>query len=286
MSGVLQRVEDLKNQTGLALARLFDGLELSGISEKALATAWHETLQSDPALYPEGWYAPPPHGIIMVFGKPEDRYKRVCQSSYRTEPMWPGETRIYDEQDIISLYASPVDRQTSLIGDFGLNLYRGDDPEIKDHFKNVLQSGLHIASLAKVGMPFSDLYRAGMEYGRSKGFSNSIDSYTDAAGTNMGHTIPLSYASDKTIDAVARVRSFEEVQEALRTGRKFVSAEESQRIEENMAFTIEPRFATSSLPNTLFHLTVIFENGQRHICHGFKPVLEKFGMDYLLPLLP
>lgn len=229
---------------------------------------------------------PPPHGIITLFGKPEDHYKRVCESSFRPEHMWPRKDKFYDREDILAAYASPVHKETGLIGDFGMTLYVGSTKEIKEHCENVLQAGLYIARQAKVGMPFKELYQCGMDYGAKRGFQNDIISSSDPTDTNIGHTIPLSWKEDPTHEVISQSKNFKEIVAALRYGRKFINGQEVQRIAEDMAFTIEPRFSTGSLPQVWFHLTVILENGHRRIVHGFRPVFEQCGLGYLSRLLP
>jgi len=281
----LNTIAGLKNQSGIALAEALNNLG-SEFSEQVLATEWLAALQKDGIFHEEGWYAPPPLGIISLFGKPDNQFKRICQPSFRPEYMWPAKSNLYDSEDMIAVYASPVHRTTSLIGDFGLTLYNGSNPELIEHCETVLQSSLHIAHHAKIGMPFNELYAFGMEYGASKGFTNDIDSTSDDTGTNIGHTIPLSYKDDPTHSTISSAQSFEDIREALRAGRKFVNSAEKQKIEENIAFTIEPRFSTATMPQTWFHLTVIFNKGEKTICHGFYPVFEKLGLKNLNALLP
>ena len=284
-SDILSIVEKIKNRTGVAFAETL-GKWPRDCSELDIADAWLHKLRSDPDFYEDGWYMPPPHGIITLFGKPEDRYQRVCEASFRPEYMWPRKDMCYAPEDIFAVYASPVHKETKLIGDFGLTLYMGSSKEVHQHCENVLQTSLHIARNAKVGMPFRELYQFGMDYGAKKGFKNDIVSPSDPTDTNIGHSIPLSWQGDSAHDAISHAKSFEEIMTALRYGRKFVNGKEEQLIEENMAFTVEPRFSTSSLPQAWFHLTVIFENGERRIAHGFRPVFEKCRLNHLSRLLP
>jgi Xaa-Pro aminopeptidase len=278
-------IEVLKNQTGLALANALASLG-TGYSEADLATAWLAALRRHSDLYHDGWYDPPPQGVIALFGEKHDNYNRMCQSSFRPPKMWPRAERRRNPETIVAAYASPVQRQSNLIGDFGLSLYGGTDPAIRKHFERVLETTLAIATQAEVGMPLCDLYQLGMRHSAAQGFANNIESSSDQTGTNIGHTIPLSYASDPTCENVKNTASFPAIREALRHGRKFVNALETQPIEPDFAITIEPRLSTATMPNTWFHLTVVFENGRRRICHGFRPVFEQAGMENLLKLLP
>ena len=281
----LNTIADIKNQTGIALAEALNNLG-SEFAEQDLAMQWLSALHKEGIFHEEGWYAPPPRGIISLFGKPDNQFERICQPSFRPEYMWPGKDNVYQSEDMIAVYASPVHRATNLIGDFGLTLYNGTNSELLEHCETVLKSSLYIARHAKIGMPFNELYAFGMDYGASQGFANDIDSTSDDTGTNIGHTIPLSYKDDPTHSAISSAQSFEDIREALRTGRKFVNSAEKQKIEENMAFTIEPRFSTAAMPQTWFHLTVIFNKGEKTICHGFHPVFEKLGLKNLNDLLP
>lgn len=278
---VCREIAALKENTGRALARSFEAEGFAGLCEAALARRWQGLLDS-PDIYEEGWYVPPPAGIISNFAKEQDNFDRARQPSFRPEFMWPREDIFYEESDIVLLYASPVQRNTGLIGDFGMSLYRGGNKEIHDHLDHVMRVTTHIARQARSGMMFQELYALAMEVIAAQGFHNSIASSTDAAGTNIGHTIPLSYGSDPTHAAVQKAGSFDDIREALRTGRKFISAREEQRIEDTMAFTVEPRLSTDKVPDCWFHLTVIFDRGEPRIVHGFEPVFQVFGLQRLL----
>ncbi len=282
---MLDIVKQSKLQTGQSLAQALKTLGEKPFSEQALSRVFKSEIAADSAFYEDGWYDPPPGGVISLFGKPEDNYTRICEPSFRPEHMWPRDDLLYNAEDMIAVYASPVHRETKIIGDFGLTLYKGSNIELRTHCENVLHGALHIAGQAKPGMAFRELYAFGMAHGESLGFSNEIGSPTDVTGTNIGHTIPLSYKSDPTHTVIAQAKSFEDIREALRTGRKFINSVETQKIEPDMAFTIEPRFSCPPLPQTWFHLTVIFSQGEKQICHGFEPVFEAFGIDYLQKIL-
>lgn len=285
-NNILETIEQLKIYTGETLAQTLNIAPLSNCSEKDISDTWQSILGRNSSLYESGWYTPPPHGLIVSFGKSGNKYKRICQPSFRPEHMWPSSLNRYDKEDIVSVYASPVERSLNLIGDFGLCLYAGQNNEIREHFKNVLQTCLHIIHHTQVGMSFKDLYEFGLSHGKAQGFLNNIESQSDKTGTNIGHTIPLSFKSDPTHARIKKAKSFDDVIEAIRTGRKFLNSAETQTIENNMAFTVEPRFATENLPNIWFHMTVIFENGNKRICHGFRPVFQKTGMNWLEKYLP
>lgn len=282
----LEHVAYLKEQSGSALANALEGLRGTRFSEKDLAAAWLSKLRETGLFYEEGWYAPPPDGVIALFGKARDGFKRINEPSFRPEHVWPRPDLFHEPGDMIAAYASPVHKETSLIGDFGLTLYTGTDPEILTHCETVLNACLHIAGYAQVGMTLSEICNYGLAYGQSLGLRSIIVSQTDITGAeNIGHTIPLSFAGDLTRDAVHSTETFEDLRNALSKGRVFVSTIETQRVEPDMAFTIEPRFSTDRMPQTWFHLTVIFERGQKRVCHGFEPVFKAENLCSLLKTL-
>lgn len=280
----LDTITELKIRTGAKLAELLPNM--GNLSEMALVENWHQSLKSEPDLFADGWYMPPPHGIISIFGKSEDRYSRVSIPSFRTQMAWPQSDVFFDPKDILVAYASPVQKKTGLIGDFGGCFYKGRSPEIRVYFESVLRTTLRICDAARVGMPFSELYKAGMDIVKKEGFNNDIESFTDQAGTNIGHTIPGSYISDPVYETLSRINDETQMRETLRTGRKFISSQEHQRIEDNMAFTIEPRLSTETMPQVFFHMTVIFKNGVMCIVHGLEAPFKAFNMDDIIPILP
>lgn len=286
MNETLCRIEELRVFTGECLAKAFTTAQEQRLSEKALTDLCLSYLQQDKNLYNDGWYAPPPHGIITIFGKKSDGFAKVNRPSFRPESQWPKRDLYYDPEDIVLFYASPIDRKTGLIGDFGLCLYNGSDKAVKEHFETVLRATLHIAGHARPGMQFRELYEFAMEHGKNQGFQNNIESSADKTGTNIGHTIPGSFATDPARKAIAQAKTYEDVKDAIRANRIFVNGTSDQTIEPDMAFTIEPRFSTDTMPNTMFHMTMIFERGQKRICHGFKPIMKQAGMNYLMKMLP
>src|SRR5690606_23981130 len=157
-----------------------------------LKDAWLWQLERDESIHASGWYTPPPDGIIVAFGKPEDGYQRVSQPSFRPEYTWPSDVSINLKTDIMTVWAGPVCRNTHLIGDFGLELYMGDDPDIEAHFIHVLNTYRKIIETIEVGMRFCDIYHHAMALSRDQGFFNKIISSTDQVGSNIGHTIPFS----------------------------------------------------------------------------------------------
>lgn len=281
VSGTLKRIRDLKLENGKRLASVLKSTDKDSFSERHLAEmiSAKQALSSD--VYEKGWYDPPPDGVITAFGKPKENFQRIAVPSFREEAAWPSSDVLYEQEDIIAVYASPVCRTTHLIGDFGLCLYRGNDPSVWEHFENSLRQTLEIAAFARAGMTFSEYYQKADAYIREKGFMNTTPNSMAALGANIGHTIPLSFEGDDTLHAIRHANDFVGVRTCISRGRRYICTDEGLRIGENMAFVVEPRLAVPDMPAVFFHVTVLVENGDVSICHGFNPVFESFGMDRL-----
>lgn len=75
----LNTIADIKNQTGIALAEALNNLG-SEFAERDLAMQWLSALQKEGIFHEEGWYAPPPRGIISLLGKPDNQFERAYAS--------------------------------------------------------------------------------------------------------------------------------------------------------------------------------------------------------------
>lgn len=276
MLDTLDRIRELRTRTSLTLARICNDLK-NAPSEKRFTNAWLKQLQNDKNLYHDGWYSPPPHGIICKFGQSSDNYESLRQPSFRDAKSWPRDDVFYSSEDIALLYASPVDKETRLIGDFGLSVYSGSSKGIQDYIENVLTTTIYIANHAQSGMTFHELYAYAVDHGKNKGlFDSNVISTTDPAGMNIGHTIPLGIAG----------KGYEETKEAIRKSRVFINAQETLSIGNNMAFTFEPRFSAPGFPDILFHMTILFRNGERYICHDYEPIFRLKNMEKFIRHLP
>lgn len=283
MHDVLNGIKKLREQTAIALADVLTPPSSSKIiTEKSLATAWHQKLQGNSHLYDGGWYDPPPHGIICKFGKQKNNYSSLETESFRPSETWPSDNIVLEPEDICLLYASPVERQTGLIGDFGINFYKGEDAETLSHLENVLVTTIHSAKSAKVGMPFYELYDLTIQNGNEAGLhASNVESTTDPIGNNIGHTIPYSY-DDRILPQISNNTPTE----SIRNARIFINKNEEFFIQDNMAFTFEPRFFAQKLPSLLFHITIIFKEGELEICHNYRTFFEQTNMKNLIRYLP
>lgn len=257
------------------------------ISEAQLRDRWFTAMRRLPSAYSDGWYVPPPHGIGVLFGTEND-YARMNYTSLRLQDNWPRDDIFLDTKTgIIYCYASPVDRKTGMIGDFGITIYFGRNPAIIKHLRQCLQLNRDIADEAYMGMTYGELTRQAYTRFADYGFFNEITSTTDPAGVNIGHTVPAS--SEGWIDEEMRVLGGPDWAEAsqLISGRRiFLNTEESRHIPPGTACTLEPRLTVShdrAIPMCSFHtILVISQEGKAEILTDFSDIFTLTGMGYMI----
>lgn len=259
-------------------------------SEVALRDQWLEKMRKSKDIFPDGWYIPPPHGIGALFATDDD-IDRVCPDSLRPQENWPRNDIYLDvENGIIMLYASPVNKDYGIIGDFGLTLYLGKKPEIIEHLEKAFHLVQEIFEYIETGMKFSDIARCAHQQMNEQGLYSDLLSPTDPAGTNIGHTIPAVFEGwndheDKIIKSTDS--TWDEVKKVISKKRIFVNEIESLTVKPGMAFTIEPRpkiVNNPNIPMVWFHTIVIInKEGKKELVTGFDELFKLTGMDYMLP---
>ena len=163
------------------------------ISEILLRDQWLNQLRRNHLIYPEGWYLPPPYGIGILFGT-EINYQRMNYQSLRPENSWPKDSIFLDKnRGIIYVFFSPVDKLTNMIGDWGMTIYFGKNPDIIEHLKFCLQLNYQVLEHVQVGMTLSELANFSNKLFLKQGLYNQVTSVTDTTGVNIGHTVPWSY---------------------------------------------------------------------------------------------
>ncbi|MBI3887472.1 M24 family metallopeptidase [Candidatus Microgenomates bacterium] len=260
------------------------------ISEVMLRDAWLVALRKNKAIFPDGWYLPPPHGMIILFADDEN-IERFNYRSARKEETWPrNDIFLHKKNGIIFCYASPVDRKTGIIGDFGMTLYFGDNPDLKKLLQTTLSLEKAIFEYAQVGMTISDVSKFSEKEMNKYSMVNQIDSITDKTGTNSGHSIPISYedwtSAEKKI-LMKGDRDWKSVAAMISKKRFFVNQAEAFVITEKTAFTIEPRpkvIAKPHLPASINYHTIAFfkENGEKELLTNFDNLFTLVGMDYMI----
>lgn len=290
MTTVSERLEVLartRRMAAGALARtLRESLAQSGrVSETSLRDRWLAYMRESGSVYADGWYMPPPHGMIVLFatdGHPD----RLHHPSYRGAEAWSRDD-IYLDRDrgLMMLYASPVDKSSGMIGDFGVVLYLGDRPEVRAHLARCLKLNSTLAQEVTPDLPLATVARRAHELIRSQGMSNTVVSTSDPAGANMGHTIPALVtgwtASER---AVFERDDWSAIKDMISRKRRFVSLTETLAAGEAEAFTIEPRPSVDGQPNlpmTAYHTIMAFDQGKKRFITDFDELFALCGMDYM-----
>jgi hypothetical protein len=244
----------------------------------------------DPSVFPGGWYNPPPVGVIALFGS-ERNLDRLLYSSARKKEQWPADDIFLNTQSgLCYLYASPVDRQTGIMGDFGMTVYFGQDPLIKRKLALCYRLDREIFDFVLEGKRFSDIAVFAKTRMDKYGLTNLIDSVTDESVHNIGHTIPFVY--EELRDAELAVLSLGQsnwdcLKDMISKKRIFVNEKETFTVKPGCAFTIEPRPYSGDNPAVAvplsFHTTVLYGlNGDKKLLTNFDEIFTLAGMDYII----
>lgn len=294
MTSIDTKLEVCKKTRKIAAATLvisLDHLLKSGqpISEVNLRDKWLEQMRKNSNIFPDGWYDPPPHGVVVLFTS-KDNPERADFVNLRPEQFWPKEDIFLDKDEGFAyLFASPTNRETGLAGDFAVNIYFGNDLKIKNHLKKSLEIDKQIFEFIKIGMTFSEIFQFADSLIKKSGLRNNIVSVTDPDGVNIGHTIPSAYEgwSSEELESLNNAeKNWNKFKDNLSKKRRFLSMREHQKIQPKMVFTIEPALKITSqemVPMTMFHHTVLIqENGQKELITYFDEIFRLIGMNYML----
>jgi hypothetical protein len=276
----LKTVADLRTHAAQSLHRVLSSPASREPSELVLRDHWVSEIAQDPQLLPHGWYMPPPFGASVLIAQP-DRFSRVNYSSLRRCEYWPRKDLLLSDESLVYAYASPVHRETGLIGDFGVTLYRGRLPHVQSHIAAVLRLTSDICSYSEVGMEFGELFSYADGLMRAVGLSNTAVRSNDSAVVGLGHTIPWSYPPypDPEESNWLTARKPEVIADTISKARVFIERGVRFKIQPDMAFTIEPRLLSEALPMVSFHVIVVFCGGKKCIASDFRQLFEAWGMD-------
>lgn len=255
----------------------------NGISEKQFAANLDAQIKVNPNLRPEGWYAPPPNGVAALFSISDD-FSRLKFDTLRKEEYWPQDGfKLLDDSAGI-LYASPIHKLSGTIGDFGITIYKGNNPNVQSHLVNCLKTLEQAADLAQVDMQFRELHDLTQQLFKGNDLHNARTvAWTDTVGTNLGHTIPWSYEEPTAEEQrIINGSSLDDLRKLISNKRVNVNRIERFKIPLNIAFTLEARLESSvdpTLPNIFFHLIITFKNGDKKILVNFNEVFSVLGMN-------
>ncbi len=260
------------------------------ISEVMLRDAWLSEMRKNKDIFPDGWYLPPPHGMIMLFA--DDRnVERFHYKNARWESSWARDDIYMNKNNgIVFCYASPVDKSSGVIGDFGITLYFGNNPQIKELLKFCLQIDKDAFDYAKTGMKISDITDFAVDQMQKNGMNNDTITINDKADINIGHSIPVAYDdwTDEEQKILANsLNDWTTTKDMIAKKRYYVNNIESRVIKPETAFTIEPRpkvVDKPHLPAAMNYHTIAFfkENGEKELITGFDDLFKLVGMDYMI----
>lgn len=254
-------------------------INIDNVSEVELREKILSEIAAHHDLFPQGWYAPPPSGVGILFDI--SPFTRLQFKSLRNPESYPNKQSIFKKESVGIIYFSPVDKNTDMIGDIGFTIYNGDNEKIKQHIKKCFSITKKIAEYAKVGMKFSELYFYAQDLLKKElkivGWMTTTSDPN--LGINLGHTIPGSFENNLNFGD-----SFDEIQETIKNNRIYINQVENFVIPETCAFTVEIRLAdvgNPDLPNAFFHFIVTFDKGQKAILENFENIFKIANMDYM-----
>lgn len=221
------------------------------ITEIIFRDAWLRNVSSNNRMTNQGWYSPPPYGMAVLFAD-DVNTERIGFASLRDKEYHPSERTIDWANGLIYAYASNIDIQLSLPGDFGITLYFGTNNTVIEHFKNCYRSVQEVLSFLERTNSSVELFHESQSVFRERGLQNCIVSYTDTEPLDLGHSIPFvdDFASLQKRELSSAISNY------LRTERKFINSSSDWKLSAVEQFTIEPRLKTieeSSLPQVSFH---------------------------------
>jgi hypothetical protein len=227
----------------------------SGVSESAFSLAWRKRLSSRSELSDGGWYDPPPGGVAVLFGTGENP-RRVNFGSLRDPANYPSDIAIDWSDGLLYAYCSPVDLRSGMAGDFALTLYCGQRAEIRAHIANCYAATREVLSCIAPSTQSDEIFRAAEEIFTSRDLFNAVESVTDTAVLDLGHSIPVvathgSSHTDRTLSAALR--------KEYSHSRRFINKHDRWPLASATQFTIEPQLRSRrspSLPQVSFHYVV------------------------------
>lgn len=290
-----QKIEICKQIRELTSKALFDVLEPiikenQAPSEAEIRDLWLAQLRKNNAIFEDGWYSPPPHGVGLLIGSDNDgATSRLNFGNLRRESVWPrADILLNTKNGIIFAYASPFDKKTGIIGDFQTTLYFGKKQEIIDHL--ILCRGIvqQIFDFASPGITFSQIAAHMGGIAHAHGLNNEIEYIANPAPADdvAGHTVP--FVDENMTDsesATLAAGDYELIKQMISQKRQFVRNSNSKVITAGMAFTIEPRPRVANNPNipmVSFHtICAIHENGTKELLTNFDKLFCLCGMGYM-----
>ncbi|MFD2111319.1 hypothetical protein [Thiorhodococcus fuscus] len=271
------RLEAIIHARDASATTLLEALQELGMhfTEQHLADKWLQYIKTKTSIHPFGWYSPPPNGVSVLIGEPDD-FNRLEYQSLRDQCNWPSPDVYFNQNTVLYPYFSAVDRATKMIGDHVATYYSGRDPNIRQWYRAVYEATRQIALSVNIGMTFSELHSLAEEKLLTLGAKNNTYSLTGGLAADIGHTIP--YFSTGAPPDGQTMEDARSIASLIGGGREFISKSSEYIISDSCAFTIEPQAVTAGLPMCSFHMIVAYVNGEFFLIEKFKRLFEFFGM--------
>ncbi|MCX6817170.1 MAG: M24 family metallopeptidase [Candidatus Beckwithbacteria bacterium] len=269
-----------------ALLKVIRQIWGKSFSERQLKDLWMEELRKSERLFPSGWYCPPPEGCGVLIGN-ENNPGRLNYDTLRKEGIWPqANIKFNIKTGLAYIFASPVDKETGIIGDFGLTVYAGKDKEIINHFKRVYLVNQQIVGEIRSGLKVSEVYNKAIHIFSAVNLTNNVRSSTDIVGTNIGHSIPgtLDPYSETEL-AVIKSDNWQAAGDLISQKRVFFNGKTDYVFKPGDCFTLEPRLTdlkTPNLPMVSFHTIMRVTADGAELIENFDKIFLATKMDYMV----
>lgn len=263
------------------------------LSEAELKEEWLKEMRKNKTIFEDGWYMSPPHGVSVLFGtEKEHERNRINYKSIRPEEKWSRKDVFLDKKSgFVFAYASPVDKETGIIGDFCITLYFGKDPGIIDHLKSSYALCGQVFEEVKVGMQLKEIYSIAGDFIAKEGFVQDVQTITDKKGaSNIGHTIPASYEEWKKDEwETICFGEWGKAKDVISKKRRFINNIEELKVKNGFALVIEIRPINPNnleIPMPTNHaICLIHKNGSKELLTNHCDLFKLAGMDYMQEVL-
>lgn len=278
--------EETREIASEALVKVIRQIWEKSFSERQLKDLWIEELRKSGKLFPSGWYCPPPEGCGVLIGD-EKNTGRLNYDSLRKEANWPRpDIKFNIRTGIAYIFASPVDKETGIIGDFGLTVYAGKDQRIINHFKKVYLINQQIVGEIRPGLKVSEVYNQAIHIFSAANLTNNVSSNTDMVGTNIGHSIPgtLEPYSEAELAAI-KGDNWQAAGDLISQKRVFFNGKVDYVFKPGDCFTLEPRLTDLEkpyLPMVSFHTIIRVTKHGAELIEKFDKIFRATKMDYML----
>ncbi|MEU6534560.1 hypothetical protein [Streptomyces sp. NPDC047000] len=279
-----ERIAAVRRTREAAASNLLDALRGPGEkSERGIQDRWLHGMGKLSGICAEGWYQPPPGGAAVLVGHAGDAHARLNYHSLRHEQTWSRSDIPLADDSLVYAYASPFDRNSAMIGDIGVTLYRGADDTIRRHLATCWELTRKVAGYAEVGMELRTLFRYSQREIRSAELVNET-SATRSGLSNIGHTLPWSYGT-YSAEALRCLHAGDTaaLRSVISDARVSIDDRAVLRIEPDMALTVEPQISAESAPLCSYHVIVAFSGGVKEIISCFEDLFDEYGMEAYLP---